>query len=317
MSLEIKCIRDECLFEKNGGQYCCRNCANDDLCHGDLCTQKYVIDPNKLLYCYARCGFNDILKQLIVATKYAVVNNYSIILTTEFYASSKLGEIFDFSSYPCKVFLDNEARKFFEVGFYENSDKKMLMFNHKYPPHKVVIKKGPHHNNKENTLRFFNYIKLAPFYKQALISKIRTLPKNYYGVHIRNTDHKRKINIGLLERYLDSVIDKPVLLITDNKETLNKLCIKYKNIISSGSLDKINLMAYKNLHSLGKKDEDNLKDAITDLFLLANADSIKTTIDFGGDSGYSRLIQALHNHKKLRNKLYGDDLLVPSPMACD
>jgi hypothetical protein len=100
-----------------------------------------------------------------------------------------------------------------------------------------------------------------------------------------------------------SHLDKKILLATDNKDLLDRLCEKFPNIISTGSLDNINGGEYRSLHFTSRNESDNLWNAVADLIIIANATDIKTTFDFGGKSGFSSFICQLNKNKKILEEL--------------
>lgn len=315
MNIEQKCLRKGCLYTydiSNNVSYCCTVCMNttgDDYPHGLECEKKLIIE--KLIYCSASGGFNDILTQLMSVTDYAVKYNYSIILKSGLYPSCKYSDIFDFSDYPCKIYVDNEGteliKKVTDAGFKRHSDTSASVFHltKTYKPELILVRAGMkgHNNHIVNkyikSCNFFYYVKLNKSFKKLVETKLELMPKIYYGLHIRNTDHWAKCNISLIHTYLMSIPNTAIVLATDNKELLNTLCAHYNNIIPTGSLDKILSKKYGSLHFSFINDPDGLKNAILDVIVIASAVDVKTTLDFGGYSGFSKLIDNLHADKNL------------------
>ena len=273
--------------------------------HGPSCEKKHMI--GKMIYCNPSGGFNDIIVQLVGVTEYAIKYNYSIILIPSFYKASNFADVFDFTNYPCKIYINSEAealyKKIGEMNFKLNPDRSASAFNNKiYPPELILVRRGmmgSKNNVPINRIRFFSYIKLKDTFKQLVLEKLAGLPKLYYGIHIRNTDHLSKCTISKVEDYLKSITDSPIVVATDNKDTLNTMCAKFSNIISTGTLDNISSEKYLCLHGSFIDQPDNLKNAILDLLIIANASTVKTTLDFGGYSGFSKLIYDLHCDKNL------------------
>jgi hypothetical protein len=160
-------------------------------------------------------------------------------------------------------------------------------------------------NKSLGPIYFFTYVKLNAYFKQFIINKLVSLPKDYIGIHIRYTDHstKHRLNMALIEQYIVGKTDKHIALATDNKALLDSMCKKHSNITSTGSLENIKTNEYKSLHASFNNESNIMRDAIVDLIILANASDLKTTSDFGGRSGYSRLIASLHKNKHLLERL--------------
>jgi hypothetical protein len=320
MDISQKCIKKGCLYKKhsqhtnNGGLYCCKTCKSlpdNKETHGRKCEKKYIVE--KLIYCNPCNGFNDILVQLMGITTYAVKYNYSIILASELYTSCKYGDIFDFTNYPCKIFIDEAAATLLkdlrEAGFNEHTDTSASVFNlsKTYSPELILVRRGITGkriiNKSFKPFQFFEFVKLNPSFKELVLAKLSLLPKIYYGIQIRNTDHFAKCDMNQVEEYIKSLTGKTIVLATDNKETLNTLCKTYTNIISTGSLDSILSEEYYSLHYSFNSDTKILQNAILDLIVIANAIDIRTTLDFGGRSGFSNLIKALFLHKTILAQL--------------
>jgi hypothetical protein len=321
MDFTGKCETEGCLYKKdtnplnNKGLYCCRCCQMGKNRHGRVCQKKYILE--KLIYCKATGGFNDIMTQLICATEYAIKYKYSIIFTPLFYSASNFADIFDFTVYPCKIYINNEAKellqKLNEMGFKINTNGSASSFNETYPPELILFRSGmvnglrSGNNFPIKPVWFFKYIKLTDTFKQLLLHKLEGLPKLYYAIHIRNTDHWTKCKLDQVQRYLLKINDKPVVLATDNKTTLETLCDKFSNIIPTGALDNILSNSYNSLHRTFRKDPDNLQNAILDIIVIANAFEIKTTLNFGGYSGFSELIYDLHCDKNILATLISEE----------
>ena len=325
MDLSDKCIREGCLYKKNNdinnnnGLYCCRRCMTSNRAssnkniHGLKCNKKLIAE--RFIYCNASEGFNDILRQLMCVTAYAIKYRYSIILNSDLYVSCKYGDIFDFKNYPCKIFIDQEAKTLIkdlkEAGFKEHTDTSASVFNlsNIYSPDLILVRRGYGGksnrpiNNSNKTFRFFSYIRLTDIFKRLVLEKLARLPKIYYGIHIRDTDHLAKCNKKTIREYLSSITNEAVVLATDNIDTLNEFCNLYKNIVPTGTLDNILSDTYYSLHYSFSNEPDNLQNAVLDLLIIANATHIKTTFDFGGQSGFSELIRSLYRNKKLLEEL--------------
>jgi hypothetical protein len=347
MDFTQKCRREGCLYKKhsditnNNGKYCCNCCTFSKKQHGPLCEKKFIID--KLIYCDASEGFNDILIQLGKVTEYAIKYNYSIVLINRLYGASKYSDLFDFTDYPCKIFIDDDAKTVLEyvryLGFKEHVENSChRIFLSKQFPHELIIVRrhwitwqdaideqssstyeikkplsesvrcwgmldptNKYANKSLGPIYFFTYVKLNAYFKQFIINKLASLPKDYIGIHIRYTDRgeKNKIDFTDMEQYILEQSDKPILLATDNNVLLNKMCKKYSNIISTGSLDNIKTKKYSSLHKTFNNETHILWGAIVDLIILANASHLKTTLEYGCKSGYSRLIVGLHKNKHI------------------
>jgi hypothetical protein len=88
MDLSQKCKREGCSYKKHSvlnvsDFYCCRCCKISNKKHGPACEKKLIIE--KLIYCDAAAGFNEVLIQLGQATEYAIKFNYSILLISRLY----------------------------------------------------------------------------------------------------------------------------------------------------------------------------------------------------------------------------------------
>ena len=338
MDISQKCVRVGCFYQRYVDSknriksYCCISCRIFNT-HAPRCEKKpFVLD--KLIYCNASGGFNDIMVQLACVTEYAIKHNYTIIFKSMLYKSCKYADIFDFTNYPCKIYIDDAAltliRKLRRAGFKEHTDTSASVFDLSkiYSPELILVRrrmggKANLINNKSfEPLSVFRYLRLNPTFKELVLAKLCLLPKLFYGVQIRNTDHWAKPDSLLIDKYLTTLTDQPIVLATDNKETLNTLCDQYTNIIPTGSLDNIESsklsqrvcknvsqdtcntpVRYGSLHFTFGGKSDTLQNAILDILVIASAYEVKTTLDFGGNSGFSRLIRDIHNDKNLLSDL--------------
>ena len=206
--------------------------------------------------------------------------------------------------------------------------EKLLGFNVKrsYPSDTVLVTLGSGGGSGDKSVNILENIRFRPAVIDAYNAKVKeySIPEEYNSIHLRATD--RKLNItnniaGMLLKDSDAIINAPssgnthrdslkkidkfikssplpVFISGDNPKLTSKLIDKYPQIIKSGAMDG-NISVKEGLHmALGKKDPDNLKEAIVDLLILAKAKAIMTSA-----GGYSRLAKKLLKRQDILDKL--------------
>lgn len=210
--------------------------------------------------------------------------------------------------------------------------EKLLGFNVKksYPSDTVLVTLDSGGGGGDKSVNILENIRIRPDVIDAYNAKVKEhgIPGEYNSIHLRATD--RKLNItnnitGMLLKDSDAIInipstgnihrdslkkiDKfikssplPVFISGDNPKLISKLVDKYPQVIKSLDENKGNSdtnIYYQGLHkALGKKDPENLKEAIVDLLILAKAKAIMTSA-----GGYSRLAKKLLKRQDILDRL--------------
>jgi len=157
------------------------------------------------------------------------------------------------------------------------------------------------------------------------------VPEEYISIHLRATDRKLNIRNNItgmnladsnriikgmpssgnthkdalkkIDAFIKAHSTLPIFVASDNAKLVDRLAKRYPAILTSNAPDKSHNKCDSNrscqrLHSEGKSDPENLKNAIVDLLLLANAKAIMTSA-----GGYSRLAKKLLKRKDILAKL--------------
>jgi hypothetical protein len=199
--------------------------------------------------------------------------------------------------------------------------KQLKSFNihNVYPREKILLysrKGGGLYMLAFNTFKNFRF---TPEFIEAYHRAVKSadIPKLYSSIHLRATDRDlkfyshgtrmatRKIrernkptntNISAMKKidiYIDEHAPQPVYVATDNKRLLHTLKKKHPSILHTTVIGKHDTTRkYKQLHNFGKRDPNNLRNALIDLCILAGGEDFLQTA-----GGFSRLASQLHKHK--------------------
>lgn len=219
-------------------------------------------------------------------------------------------------------------------GAWHSQDGRILRFHldRPYPPNVVLVYAAGGGGAINVSVELLGNFRLTKEFREYYEQKKKEygIPSEYISIHLRSTDRKLQItnNIsGMLLKDSNSIVKRPssgnthadslekvdlfikahpgipIFVSADNPKVLDSLTEKYPTILTN----KKSLNAHENcksnrscikLHTMGKTDPNNLKDAIADLLILAGAKAIMTS-----QGGYSRLAKKLLQHKHILHTL--------------
>lgn len=147
-------------------------------------------------------------------------------------------------------------------------------------------------------------LRLKPDMVDGFHARIRTIGKNYTGVHVRHTDYRTDYP-GFFDAIADKIPQGRIVVCTDNREVLD-----YARAIFGARVHNFaNLpdVGGRPLHYDNGLDKHIINsDSILDLITLARARRLYLArISLGHYSGYSRLAAALNQNQPLVDRLLG------------
>jgi hypothetical protein len=304
-------------------------------------TTRHKTRKNKRGFIYLKCraGLNDNLCQLATCMDYAIQHRRSIILEMPTYGASNISKIFDFSNFPVPVYtnaveilqklanapvepsymkslkhrIEYHGRNE-ETGIWHDRQGRPVSFDlsKSYPANKVLIFAGG--GGGSSSINALEHMRFKPQiikeYKETL--QKYNIPEKYVSIHLRATDRKLQVNktVGhsdsliMIDDFIKKHYKENVFIAGDNPKLIEKLAKKYPTIINTEST-KSNICKSEHscraLHKSGKKDPDNLKQALIDLLILAGGTDILTT-----QGGFSRLAKHLQARPHILKRLTGE-----------
>ena len=175
-------------------------------------------------------------------------------------------------------------------------------------PEKLLI----HHQfgGGEDSLHFLKRVILNKKYSLIIQKKIEEVSYDYFAIHIRNTDYKTSNYINFINLIKTELIDKNVLLCSDDANTIeiSKNILKDSNIFYISKIPSTNSLP---LHKLTNHPERKkiAEETLIDLFMMALSKKVYITNTdetwWGGStmSGYSRLAENLQKDKTIIKSL--------------
>ena len=175
-------------------------------------------------------------------------------------------------------------------------------------PEKLLI----HHQfgGGEDSLHFLKRVILNKKYSLIIQKKIEEVSYDYFAIHIRNTDYKTCNYINFINLIKTELIDKNVLLCSDDANTIeiSKNILKDSNIFYISKIPSTNSLP---LHELTNHPERKkiAEETLIDLFMMALSKKVYITKTdetwWGGStmSGYSRLAENLQKDKTIIKSL--------------
>lgn len=304
----------------------------------DSLSVKKIYRKEKYVLCRPQGGLNDMLCQIEKCCQYAEQNNRTVIVDSNYFASSNFNDDLDkyFYSKQTKLFLSirnyseviegmsvfphNLMGKINSYDAYYNLDKRSFCdkinnqpltfdFNRSYVEDVLIHHTGGGGSlSKEMMLR----MGLNKNILKELLTRVKSIKSGWVGVHVRNTDYES--NYIELINFLQKQNFEKIFLATDSAEVKRafKSSLVNKKIYSFASfLSEDGSPIHKNARH--KTDIFNRnQDAILDLLMLALSQKlyftqIKKTETSGSYSGYSILAQNLWKSKIYLKYLLNDD----------
>ena len=160
---------------------------------------------------------------------------------------------------------------------------------------------------QQSHAELLQYLSFSDHVRDNIMNEKLKLPTHYVSIHVRNTDYQTDYH-SFFKTIKDDVIGKNIFIASDDEEV-----IQYSKdfFVTSAiySLNKIKRRGNKPLHdrSVPYSQVEKLSvatEALTDLFLLAEAEKFYFTQTMGGSvSGFSNLANYMCAHKRLLHSL--------------
>ena len=173
------------------------------------------------------------------------------------------------------------------IDYFEPIPNMNIMFT--VPENVDIYYKGydRHPDFKHN----YNNLKLLPYMKEIIKTRINALENNYISVHIRRTDHIKLAKEN--NRYIDDddfinfidKFEKNVYIATDNEKTYNTFKRKYPSLVK---------LDYHETNSNALR-HTSLRDAIIDIYMCAFSSNFMGS----GWSSFSQVIDNLRKNKEM------------------
>lgn len=201
-----------------------------------------------------------------------------------------------------------------------------------YPPDTVLVYACGGGGDGDGAVNILESIRFKPSVLDYYRKKVEEygVPKEYISIHLRATDKKLDIRNNItgmrladsdriikgmpssgnthtdafkkIDAFIKAHSTLPIFVASDNAKLVEKLAKKYPAILTSEAPEASSKCdsnrSCQRLHAEGRSDPENLKNAIVDLLLLANAKAIMTSA-----GGYSRLAKKLLKREDILKKL--------------
>jgi hypothetical protein len=147
-------------------------------------------------------------------------------------------------------------------------------------------------------------------------SRIAKMPKDYIGIHIRNTDKKSDIPAFIakhsnifIPQNSDIQLEGAIFLASDDIKLLNDFKTKYKNIYTFSNIP-LRKKGEENIHKYSHDMEHSMFiiDCLVDLLMLASGKEYFYSTKYTNTyvpSGYSKLAEIMFNNKNILHNMIG------------
>jgi len=285
------------------------NGFNDALVNLGICTQYAIRHKYSIiwdLYLYAATDLTTIFD----------TSTYPVPLYIN--AKEKLKELQSAPLEPSSYRSIKEFKKTAETSKMQNKEPKFFNIHKVYPREKLLLYSSKGGGGYMLAFNSFKHLRFTPQFIKAYNHALKSahIPRAYSSVHLRATDrdlnivpkatsmatrkkrdqYPTKKNISAMKQidiYIDDKAPQPVYIATDNKRLLYTLKKKHPSILHTTVItSRDSKRTYWRLHDFGKKDPNNLRNALIDLLILAGGENFLQST-----GGFSRLATHLHKNK--------------------
>jgi hypothetical protein len=289
------------------------NGFNDALVHLGICTQYAITHKYSIIWELETYAATDLTK-IFDTSKYPV----------PLYLNGK-EKIKQLKSAPLEPNIYKTIVQFKKAALdakVHNKEPTSFNLHTVYPREKVLLYSSKGGGRYMLAFNIFKKLRFTPQFIEAYqrVLKSANIPTLYSSIHLRATDRNLKFgsnattmatrknrnnsnnskptntNISALKRieiYIKDNEPHPVYIASDNKGLIHTLKKKHPSILhTSARSNRDNKRNYWRLHDFGKRDPNNLQNALIDLCILAGGEQFLPTV-----GGFSRLASQLHKHK--------------------